>query len=412
VTDLLARQARRWFGWKWSGGGVYGTAAAGLGGALKDDGIGTADGDGDIFAFANEMEMVGVERPVDADHVAGVDLVGGQKICHRINNVAFDGALEMARAVTLVGAFLQKEIAAFVGDAEKELALGSFENALLNHGEFDIENLFELFALQRVEDHDFVEAVHEFGGELAACGFDGGAFDFFVEVCFGFVFGLDEAVAATHEFGDFATAQVGGHEDNGLRKIDAAIVAESQGGFIEHAEEQLPEGVAGFFDFVEEQEREFEFIGVRSGERFLGDQRMCFAVTEIAWGRTDQFCNFVGVLKFGAIYFDDGAGVAEENFGGGFDDARFAGTGGPEEEQVAHGTARRVQASTKNLVEIDQRLHAFFLANDLGAESVMKITRVVAADAGIELLLRGCFHGFHPLPEGTPRTLRTCVDSG
>ena len=49
-----------------------------------------------------------------------------------------------------------------------------------------------------------------------------------------------------------------------------------------HAEKQLPERVAGLFDFVEEQEGQFQLIGMRSRQRFLGDQGMSFTVAEIA----------------------------------------------------------------------------------------------------------------------------------
>ena len=140
--------------------------------------------------------------------------------------MAFNGALEMARAVTLIGAFLKKEIAAGTGDAEEELSTGGFQNTLLHHGKFDIEHLLELRALERMEDHNLVQAIHEFRGEFAASGFDGGAFNLFVEIGFGLIVGFDEAVAASHEFGDFHAAEVGGHENNSLGKIDAAIVAE------------------------------------------------------------------------------------------------------------------------------------------------------------------------------------------
>ena len=200
-----------------------------------------------------------------------MDLFGGQKIGHGVDDVAFDGALKVTRAVALVRAFLQEEVAAWFGDAEKELAFGGFKDALLHHGQLDIENLLELFALEWVEDHNLVQAVHEFGGELAARRFDGGALDFLVEVGLGLVVGLDEAVTAGHELGDVAATKVGSHKDDGLGEIHAAIVAKGEGGFVQHAEEQLPQGVAGFFDFIEEQKGKFQFVAVGNRQGFLGD---------------------------------------------------------------------------------------------------------------------------------------------
>ena len=250
-------------------------------------------------------------------------MIRGEKIGHGIDDVAFDGALEMTCAITLIGAFLEKKLAARAGDAEEELSTGGFQNALLHHGEFDIEHLLELRAMERMEDHNLVQAIHEFRGKFAARGFDGGAFDLFVEIGFGLVIGFDEAVAAGHEISDFHPAEVGGHENDGLGKIDAAIVAEGERGFVQDAEEKLPESIAGLFDLVEEQEGEFELIGMRCREGFLGNQRMSFAMAEVARRRTDELGNFVGVLKFGAIDLDDQTGITEKNFRGGFDDARL-----------------------------------------------------------------------------------------
>src|ERR1700751_2550236 len=113
-----------------------------------------------------------------------------------------------------------------------------------------------------MEDHYLVQAVYKFRRELATSGLDLSAFNLLIEVGPRFVIGLDEAVAARHQFGDFATPQVGGHKDDGLREVYAAIIAKGQCGLVQHAEEQLPQGVAGFFDFVKEQERQLELVGM------------------------------------------------------------------------------------------------------------------------------------------------------
>src|SRR5258708_31899628 len=182
--------------------------------------------------------------------------------------------------------------------------------------------------MQGMENDELVEAIHEFRREFAASGFDSRALDLFVKSGGGLVVGLNESVAAAHEFGDFASAEVGGEEDDGLGEVHAAIVAEGQGGLVQHAEEQLPESVAGFFNFIEKQEGELQLFGVRSGQRFLGDQRMSFAVAEIAWGRADKLGNFVRMLELGAVYLDNQARAAKQDFRSGFDDAGLAAPGG------------------------------------------------------------------------------------
>ena len=46
-------------------------------------------------------------------------------------------------------------------------------------------------------------------------------------------------------------------------------------------------------------------------ERFLREQRMSLAVTEITGRRANQFGDFVRVLKLGTINFDTGARIAK-----------------------------------------------------------------------------------------------------
>ena len=79
--------------------------------------------------------------PIDADQIAAVNLIRCQKVGHGINHVALNGAFQMARSVTLIRAFLEEEIAACFRDTEKELSLSGLQDALLHHGEFDVENL-------------------------------------------------------------------------------------------------------------------------------------------------------------------------------------------------------------------------------------------------------------------------------
>src|ERR1700722_20250038 len=106
---------------------------------------------------------------------------------------------------------------------------------------------------------------------------------------------------------------------------------------------------------------------------------MSFAMAQIAWGRADQLGDFMGVLKLRTVDFDYRAGITEQNFGGGFDDAGLPCPGGAQKEQIAHRASRRVQTSTENLVQVDNGLKCFVLAHDLAVESCFKIARFQAA---------------------------------
>ncbi len=98
------------------------------------------------------------------------------------------------------------------------------------------------------------------------------------------------------------------------------------------------------------------------------------------------------VLELRAIDLDYRAGVAKEDLGGRFHDARLTRTGRPQEQQVANGAAGRVQSSAKNLEHVHEGLHALFLADDLCPQRRVKITRIAASYGWIQLMADGCFH--------------------
>src|SRR5258708_9973870 len=82
--------------------------------------------------------------------------------------MAFDRALEVPRAIALVRAFLQEEVAAGIGHAEQELTLGGFQDTLLHLAQLDFEHPLKLLTPQRMTHPQFVEPVREFRGHLAA----------------------------------------------------------------------------------------------------------------------------------------------------------------------------------------------------------------------------------------------------
>ncbi len=262
---------------------------------------------------------------------------------------------------------------------------------------------------QRMKYDDLVEPVHEFRRELAARRFLRGPLDLAVEDLGRFVRWLHEAHAAGHHLGYFAAAQVGRQENHRLRKVHAAVVAQRQRSLIEHAQQQLPQGVGSLFDFVEQQEAQLHLIGVIFGELLLRDQRMRLAVAQVAWRRADQLGDFVRVLELRAVHLDDGAGVPKENLGRGLHDAGLARAGGAQEEQVSHGAARRAHVRAEDLIQVHESADGLFLSDDLLPQSGVKFLRFQAAKRRIELLtgLTGA-HGSLlpeiPLSKTSPRS--------
>src|SRR5258708_33056040 len=107
---------------------------------------------------------------------------------------------------------------------------------------------------------------------------------------------------------------------------------------------------------------------------------MSFAVAEMGRGRADDLGDFVGVLEFGAVDFDDGAGAAEKNLRGGFHDAGFAGAGGAEEVQIADGASGGGGSSGEDLEQLDGGLSTVVLADDFRAQGIVEFNGVRAAD--------------------------------
>src|SRR5579884_1992139 len=112
-----------------------------------------------------------------------------------------------------------------------------------------------MFRPQRLEDHNFVDAVHELGGKLATRRFDRSTVDLFIKR---FVYGVGlgrETESAPDKVAHLASPQVRGHNNDALREVDPAVIAESERGLVEDAEQELPKRVGSLFNFVEKKNR-------------------------------------------------------------------------------------------------------------------------------------------------------------
>src|SRR5438876_10069081 len=110
---------------------------------------------------------------------------------------------------------------------------------------------------------------------------------------------------------------------------------------------------------------------------------MRFPVSQIAWRRTNQFSNLVGVLELRAIDLDDRAGIPKQDLRRRFDDAGFCGSIGPEKQQVPYRVRRRIQAGAKYLVQFNQRMYSLFVTPNLRSQRLLKINRVRSTVAWI-----------------------------
>src|SRR6266480_2887214 len=133
---------------------------------------------------------------------------------------------------------------------------------------------------------------------------------------------------------------------------------------------------------------------------------MGLAMAQIAGRRTNQLGNLVRVLELRAIDLYDRARIPKKDLGRSFHNARLSRTGWTEEQQVAYRAAGRIQSGTKHLKHVNQGLHTLFLPYDLCSQGRLKITRVIAADGGIQLMADGGFHFINPSSRLAPPNAR------
>src|ERR1700686_4631076 len=119
------------------------------------------------------------------------------------------------------------------------------------------------------------------------------------------------------------------------------------------------------------------------------------------------------MLEFRAIHLDDGSGIPTEKVRRGFHDGPFARAGRPQKQQIANWPPRRIQTGAEDLVQVHKGLYAFLLPDDLGPQGSLKVLRVAAPDAWIQLMSHGGSHRFRPLLRPvSPRAQASQADAG
>src|SRR5256885_8533352 len=168
------------------------------------------------LGFFHKREF-SVLMTVDAYKVTQLQLAGCTQIRQREDHIFLNGALQMSSAVLIVGSFLEQELFHLGRAAEDELSVsGGLKNPLLNHSQLDLKDLFKVLRLERLEDDNLVDAVHEFRRELSARRFGGRARDLIVELGVNLVGLLTETQSAGDELTHLSSAEARRHHDHAL----------------------------------------------------------------------------------------------------------------------------------------------------------------------------------------------------
>src|SRR6185437_1817449 len=100
----------------------------------------------------------------------------------------------------------------------------------------------------------------------------------------------------------FARAQIAGKKHEATFEVDGRIIAETQDALVQHAKQEPGHGRRGFFDFVEEYQREAVLFAGDGVQLLLREHGLRFAMAEIARRRPDQLGYLMLHLELAAIH--------------------------------------------------------------------------------------------------------------
>src|SRR5690348_7939545 len=122
---------------------------------------------------------------INEQHITRGHLRRGQQPRKRANEIALDGALQVARSVPLIGPLFEQELSSFCRYSEQEGSRCRLQHALLHQPEFDFQHFIQFIPLQWVKDDQLIETVDELRRELRSVCFYRGSFHLFIQSAYG-----------------------------------------------------------------------------------------------------------------------------------------------------------------------------------------------------------------------------------
>src|SRR5580693_7849294 len=111
---------------------------------------------------ALESHLIFLAIAIDTDLVAGQNSPFEDLQSQRILNQALNRATKRACAIGRIVTFAQEQLLGCRSELQRDLAFGE---QLVDALEHEIDDALQLLFAERIEDHDFVDAVDEFGPE-------------------------------------------------------------------------------------------------------------------------------------------------------------------------------------------------------------------------------------------------------
>ena len=96
-------------------------------------------------------------------------------------------------------------------------------------------------------------------------------------------------------------------------------------------------------------------------------------MSKVAGRRTYQLGDLMGMLELGAVDFDDGVVVFEQNLGGGLYDPSLSRPGWSEKQHSSDGSARILHSRKEYLIKTGNSAHSAFLSDYQGPKLVFEL---------------------------------------
>ena len=266
----------------------------------------------------------------DADGVARQDVGLDDLVGEVVLDVALDGAAQRTGAVLLVPALGDDEVLGLLVHLHLEAHLA---DAREEAAQFDVDDLVDLLAAERIEVDDVVDAVEELGSEgLLEALLDHVALQL---ALLGFAGGGVEAYAHA-EVLQLAAADVGGHDDDGVLEVHLAADAVGEHAVVEHLQQHVEDVGVSFLHLVEQHD------GVGLAAHALGELA-ALLVAHVARRGTDEAADGELLHVLAHVDADHGALAVEEVLGEDLGEVGLADARGAEEEETADGAVGVLQ---------------------------------------------------------------------
>ena len=212
-----------------------------------------------------------------------------------------DGALQRARAVLEVRALLDEHVLGRGADLEADLLL---REARADVAQEDVDDLRELFATERMEDDELIDAVEEFRLEDVAHFAEHSLLGRVLRLLL-LVAGADGEAEGRRALLQEVCTGVTRHDDDGVAEVDGASLAVRQAAVVEHLQQDVEDVGMRLLDFVEQDD------GVRLAAHGVRELA-ALLVADVARGRADHARDGVLLHVLRHVEADDGVLRAEE----------------------------------------------------------------------------------------------------